>query len=156
MMALSKAACAWLLSDRGSGESSQRKSILWDEAARGLPSCSIGERQKTPRAMIRICLDPMQAEDTGDSVTFLFESPGQERHSDFELKLMDIDSEQWVATASLPDEEAFPGSKVVMSHLMRCCMQDLDPCRCWLQCRIHSGSFCVAGSASLTQSTQQL
>ena len=39
----------------------------------------------------RVCL---QAEDTGDSVTFLFESPGQERHSDFELKLMDIDSEQ--------------------------------------------------------------
>ena len=36
----------------------------------------------------------LQAEDTGDSVTFLFESPNQERHSDFELKLMDIDSEQ--------------------------------------------------------------
>ena len=36
----------------------------------------------------------MQAEDTGDSITFLFESPSQDRHSDFELKLMDIDSEQ--------------------------------------------------------------
>ena len=156
MMALSKAACAWLLSDRGSGESLQRKSILWNEAARGLPSRSIGERQNIPPAMICICLDPMQAEDTGDSVTFLFESPGQERHSDFELKLMDIDSEQWVATASLPNEEAFPCLEVVMSHLMRCCMQDLDPCRCCLQCKTHSGSFSVAGSVSLTQSTQQL
>ena len=57
--------------------------------------------------MIGACLDATQAEDTGDSVTFLFESPGQERHSDFELKLMDIDSEQCVATASLPNEEAF-------------------------------------------------
>lgn len=36
----------------------------------------------------------MQAEDQGDSVTFMFESVGQERVSDFELKLMDIDSEQ--------------------------------------------------------------
>jgi hypothetical protein len=40
----------------------------------------------------------MQAEDSGDSVTFLFESPTQERHSDFELKLMDIDSEQCAPT----------------------------------------------------------
>ena len=37
---------------------------------------------------------PDQAEDQGDSVTFMFESAGQERVSDFELKLMDIDSEQ--------------------------------------------------------------
>ena len=35
-----------------------------------------------------------QAEDQGDSVTFMFESATQERVSDFELKLMDIDSEQ--------------------------------------------------------------
>jgi hypothetical protein len=35
-----------------------------------------------------------QAEDGGDTVTFMFESPKQERISDFELKLMDIDSEQ--------------------------------------------------------------
>ena len=42
----------------------------------------------------RISLTLMQAEDTGDSITFLFESPSQDRHSDFELKLMDIDSEQ--------------------------------------------------------------
>ena len=64
----------------------------------------------------------MQAEDTGDSVTFLFESPGQERHSDFELKLMDIDSEQWVATASLVIEEAFPHLGFVQRIFLWCCM----------------------------------
>lgn len=37
---------------------------------------------------------PAQAEDQGDSVTFMFEAANQERISDFELKLMDIDSEQ--------------------------------------------------------------
>lgn len=42
-----------------------------------------------------------QAEDTGDSLTFLFESANQERHSDFELKLMDIDSEQCVPLSDL-------------------------------------------------------
>ena len=36
----------------------------------------------------------LQAEDQGDSVTFMFEAASQERISDFELKLMDIDSEQ--------------------------------------------------------------
>ncbi len=35
-----------------------------------------------------------QAEDQGDTITFMFESENQERISDFELKLMDIDSEQ--------------------------------------------------------------
>lgn len=35
----------------------------------------------------------MKADDTGDVVTFMFESPNQEKISDFELKLMDIDSE---------------------------------------------------------------
>jgi len=35
----------------------------------------------------------LKAEDSGDSVTFLFESPKQTRISQFTLKLMDIDSE---------------------------------------------------------------
>ena len=72
------------------------------------PAAIRGGRQNTALAMICVCLGGMQAEDTGDSVTFLFESPGQERHSDFELKLMDIDSEQWVATASFVVAESFP------------------------------------------------
>lgn len=35
----------------------------------------------------------IKADDGGDSVTFMFESPTQDRISDFEMKLMDIDSE---------------------------------------------------------------
>lgn len=53
-----------------------------------------------------------QAEDAGDTVTFMFESPNQERISDFELKLMDIDSEQlgipdtdYAATVKMPSQE---------------------------------------------------
>jgi len=36
----------------------------------------------------------LKAEDTADSLTLMFESPKQDRIADFELKLMDIDSEQ--------------------------------------------------------------
>lgn len=35
----------------------------------------------------------LKAEDTADALTLMFESPSQERIADFELKLMDIDSE---------------------------------------------------------------
>lgn len=35
----------------------------------------------------------LKANDDGDTVTFMFESPKEDRVSDFELKLMDIDSE---------------------------------------------------------------
>ena len=42
-----------------------------------------------------------KAEDTGDVVTFMFESKNADRISDFELKLMDIDSEQ----LGIPDSE---------------------------------------------------
>ena len=54
----------------------------------------------------------MQAEDSGDVVTFMFESKNNERISDFELKLMDIDSEQlgipdtdYSATIKMPSSE---------------------------------------------------
>jgi len=36
----------------------------------------------------------LKAEDTGDTLTLMFESPSQDRIADFELKLMDIDNEQ--------------------------------------------------------------
>jgi proliferating cell nuclear antigen len=36
----------------------------------------------------------LKAEDSGESLTLMFESPNQDRIADFELKLMDIDSEQ--------------------------------------------------------------
>jgi len=43
----------------------------------------------------------IKADDKGDNVTFIFESPKGDKFSDFELKLMDIDSE----TLSIPETE---------------------------------------------------
>lgn len=54
----------------------------------------------------------MKAEDNGDTVTFMFESPNQDRISDFEVKLMDIDSEhlgipdtEYMVTVRMPSHE---------------------------------------------------
>eukprot|EP00887_Chlorella_sp_A99_P002518 scaffold6.g2518.t1 len=54
----------------------------------------------------------MKSEDNGDTITFVFEAPGQERLSEFDLKLMDIDSEhlgipdnEYDATVKLPSSE---------------------------------------------------
>lgn len=57
-------------------------------------------------------------------MTFMFETPNQERISDFELKLMDIDSEQlgipdtdYAATVKMPSTEFARIIKYVPSHL---------------------------------------
>lgn len=54
----------------------------------------------------------MKAEDNADNIHFIFEKPNQERVSNFEMKLMDLDSEhlgipdqQYDATISLPSNE---------------------------------------------------
>ncbi|KAL4437211.1 hypothetical protein ABPG75_004350 [Micractinium tetrahymenae] len=54
----------------------------------------------------------MKSEDNGDTITFMFESQNQERLSEFDLKLMDIDSEhlgipeaEYDATVKLPASE---------------------------------------------------
>lgn len=54
----------------------------------------------------------LKANDDGDTVTFMFESPKEDRVSDFELKLMDIDSEHlgipdtdYCATVTMPASE---------------------------------------------------
>lgn len=54
----------------------------------------------------------MRADEASDLVTFLFESPGNERLAEFELKLMDITSEnlgipdaEYSATVSMPSAE---------------------------------------------------
>ncbi|BDA51167.1 Proliferating cell nuclear antigen [Coccomyxa sp. Obi] len=59
----------------------------------------------------------MKAEDQGDSVTFMFESANQERISDFELKLMDIDSEQ----LGIPDTDYSATVKMPSSEFARIC-----------------------------------
>eukprot|EP00619_Florenciella_sp_RCC1007_P015161 CAMPEP_0205908826 /NCGR_PEP_ID=MMETSP1325-20131115/3474_1 /ASSEMBLY_ACC=CAM_ASM_000708 /TAXON_ID=236786 /ORGANISM="Florenciella sp., Strain RCC1007" /LENGTH=261 /DNA_ID=CAMNT_0053275067 /DNA_START=35 /DNA_END=820 /DNA_ORIENTATION=- len=43
----------------------------------------------------------LKSEDEGDMLTIMFESPSQDRISDFEMKLMDIDAEQ----LGIPDQE---------------------------------------------------
>jgi len=54
----------------------------------------------------------LKAEDSADTLTFMFESPNQDRISDFELKLMQIDSEHlgipeqdYTATVKMPASE---------------------------------------------------
>lgn len=59
----------------------------------------------------------MKAEDSGDTVTFMFESPSQERISDFELKLMDIDSEQ----LGIPDTDYSATIKMPAGEFQRIC-----------------------------------
>jgi proliferating cell nuclear antigen len=59
----------------------------------------------------------MKAEDNGDTVTFMFESPNQERISDFELKLMDIDSEQ----LGIPDTDYSATVKMPSADFARIC-----------------------------------
>ena len=58
-----------------------------------------------------------QAEDQGDTITFMFESENQERISDFELKLMDIDSEQ----LGIPDTEYTATVRMPSSEFQRIC-----------------------------------
>lgn len=53
----------------------------------------------------------LKAEDNGDQVEFMFESPKQTRNSHFQLKLMDIDSEH----LGIPDTEYKCVVKVTMT-----------------------------------------
>jgi len=59
----------------------------------------------------------MKADDTGDVVTFMFESPDQDKISDFELKLMDIDSEH----LGIPDTEYAATVKMPSAEFQRIC-----------------------------------
>mmetsp|Transcript_4162 Transcript_4162/g.8563 ORF Transcript_4162/g.8563 Transcript_4162/m.8563 type:complete len:224 (-) Transcript_4162:589-1260(-) len=59
----------------------------------------------------------MKADDDGDVVTFMFESPNQDKISDFELKLMDIDSEH----LGIPDTEYEAVVKMPANEFQRIC-----------------------------------
>ena len=59
----------------------------------------------------------MKAEDGGDNATFMFESPGQDRISEFEMKLMDIDSEH----LGIPEQEYKCVIKMPSSEFQRIC-----------------------------------
>jgi proliferating cell nuclear antigen len=59
----------------------------------------------------------MKAEDNGDVVTFTFESPGQDRVSEFELKLMDISSEN----LGIPETEYSATIRMPAAEFQRIC-----------------------------------
>jgi proliferating cell nuclear antigen len=59
----------------------------------------------------------LRADDDGDTVLFVFESPDQGRVSNFALKLMDIDSEQ----LGIPDTEYKCVIKMPSSEFQRIC-----------------------------------
>lgn len=59
----------------------------------------------------------IRAEDTADTVTFMFESPNQDRMSEFELKLMDIDSEH----LGIPETEHSAVVKMPAAEFQRIC-----------------------------------
>jgi len=58
-------------------------------------------------------------ENSGDTVTFMFESPKHDRISDFELKLMDIDSEH----LGIPDTEYKCVVKMPATEFQRICRE---------------------------------
>lgn len=58
-----------------------------------------------------------KAEDGGDVCTFLFESTGQDRLSEFELKMMDIDCER----LGIPPEEYHSTVKMPSNEFQRIC-----------------------------------
>eukprot|EP00877_Chromochloris_zofingiensis_P014263 jgi/Chrzof1/9090/Cz03g35210.t1 len=59
----------------------------------------------------------VKAADEGDTVTFMFESPKEDRVSDFELKLMDIDSEH----LGIPDTDYAANITMPASEYQRIC-----------------------------------
>lgn len=59
----------------------------------------------------------LKAEDSPDVLTLMFESPQQDRVSDFDLKLMDIESE----TLGIPDQEHGAEVKMPASDFQRIC-----------------------------------
>jgi len=63
----------------------------------------------------------MRSEDDGDSISFAFESKNQDRLAEFDLKLMDIDSEQ----LGIPDSEYEVTIEMPSSEFKRIC-QDLS------------------------------
>jgi len=59
----------------------------------------------------------IKADDSGDTVTFVFESPKQDKISDFELKLLQIDAE----VLGIPDTEYKAVIKMSSSEFQRIC-----------------------------------
>ncbi|KAH9609756.1 hypothetical protein KSS87_012746 [Heliosperma pusillum] len=59
----------------------------------------------------------LKADDGSDTITFMFESPNQDKISDFEMKLMDIDSEH----LGIPEEEYHAIVRMPSAEFARIC-----------------------------------
>ena len=59
----------------------------------------------------------MKADDAGDVVTFMFENPKADKISDFQMKLMDIDTEH----LGIPDTEYEATVKMSSNEFQRIC-----------------------------------
>lgn len=84
----------------------------------------------------------LKAEDEGDTLTLMFESEGQDRIADFELKLMDIDSEQ----LGIPDTEYKCTIKMPSGEFQRI-IRDLQVLgdTCTISCTKEGIRFSVSG-----------
>eukprot|EP00561_Arcocellulus_cornucervis_P012966 CAMPEP_0185800618 /NCGR_PEP_ID=MMETSP1322-20130828/980_1 /TAXON_ID=265543 /ORGANISM="Minutocellus polymorphus, Strain RCC2270" /LENGTH=259 /DNA_ID=CAMNT_0028496269 /DNA_START=28 /DNA_END=807 /DNA_ORIENTATION=- len=84
----------------------------------------------------------LKAEDEGDTLTLMFESEGQDRIADFELKLMDIDSEQ----LGIPDTEYTCTVKMPSGEFQRI-IRDLQVLgdTCTISCTKEGIRFSVSG-----------
>lgn len=84
----------------------------------------------------------LKAEDAGDNITFMFESSGQDRISEFEMKLMDIDAEH----LGIPDQKYACVTKMPSGEFQRIC-RDLAVIgdTCVIKCSKDGIKFSVAG-----------
>ena len=84
----------------------------------------------------------LKAEDSSDNLTLMFENETQDRISDFELKLMDIDSEH----LGIPDTEYKSMIRMPSSEFQRIC-RDLSVLgdTCIISCQKDGVKFSVTG-----------
>ncbi|KAG6550965.1 hypothetical protein Mapa_007580 [Marchantia paleacea] len=78
---------------------------------------NLGNMAKMLRCANNDDIITIKADDGGDSVTFMFESPNQDKVSDFEMKLMDIDSEH----LGIPETEHHAIIKMPSAEFARIC-----------------------------------
>jgi proliferating cell nuclear antigen len=84
-------------------------------------SISLGINLASMGKVLKCCnnddIVTMKAEDTTDTMTFMFENQSQDRISDFELKLMDIDSEH----LGIPDTDYKAMIQMPANEFQRIC-----------------------------------
>merc|ERR1712216_496153 len=84
-------------------------------------SISLGINLQSMGKVLKCCnnddIVTLKSDDNGDSMTFMFENQSQDRISDFELKLMDIDAEH----LGIPDTEYKCQIKMPAGEFQRIC-----------------------------------